>query len=245
MGVLHPIRRLTHDMTDRTHSETAIAELLADKRDEILRLAARYKAYNVRVFGSVVRGEATPDSDIDFLVEFEPDYKLTDHVRLIADLEQLLGRHVDVAAEANLKEGLRPYILREAIPLTESDLYRPAVEVFVRDEKVYLHDILEHIGYIEEDTKAGREHFLTSRIAQNSVTRSFEVIGEVVKRLKPETIRPYPDVKWSDLAKFRDFLIHHYERVEPERLWEYVESDLPPLKGAVTTILDDLESNPT
>jgi predicted nucleotidyltransferase len=94
-----------------------IDDLLSDKRDAILELAARYGASNVRVFGSVARGDARPDSDVDFLVDFNPDYRLWDHIGLKQDLEDLLGRKVDVAIAKNLREEFRPYILRDAVNL--------------------------------------------------------------------------------------------------------------------------------
>src|SRR5262249_60867773 len=81
--------------------------LLQQKREEILCIAARHGARNVRVFGSVARGEAGPESDVDFLVELEPGRSLLDHAALLLDLEQLLGRKVDVATEHSLKERIR------------------------------------------------------------------------------------------------------------------------------------------
>jgi len=94
-----------------------INALLQQKRDEILRIAAQHGARNVRVFGSVARGEAGPESDVDFLVELEPGRSLLDHAALLLDLEQLLGRKVDVATERSLKERIRVRVLREAVPL--------------------------------------------------------------------------------------------------------------------------------
>ena len=91
--------------------------LLQQKREEILCIAARHGARNVRVFGSVARGEAGPESDVDFLVELEPGRSLLDHAALLLDLEQLLGRKVDVATERSLKERIRVRVLREAVPL--------------------------------------------------------------------------------------------------------------------------------
>jgi predicted nucleotidyltransferase len=94
-----------------------INALLQKKREEILCIAAKRGARNVRVFGSVARGEAGPESDIDFLVELEPGRSLLDHAALLLDLEQLLGRKVDVATERSLKERIRVRVLREAVPL--------------------------------------------------------------------------------------------------------------------------------
>jgi uncharacterized protein len=91
--------------------------LLQAKRDEIIRLAARYDARNVRVFGSVVRGEERPDSDIDFLMEFGPNTSLLDHAAIIRELEDLLGCKVDVVNDRAVKLRLREPILRNAVPL--------------------------------------------------------------------------------------------------------------------------------
>ncbi len=92
-------------------------EQLKEKREDILRIASQHGASNVRIFGSVVRGETRPDSDVDFLVELEPDRSLLDHVALIQDLSDLLGRQVDVATDKGLRENLRDRILNQAVPL--------------------------------------------------------------------------------------------------------------------------------
>ncbi len=89
-------------------------ELLREKREDILRIAARHGARNVRVFGSAARGEAKEDSDIDFLVDFEPGRSLLDHAALTVDLEDLLGRKADVVTEGGLYWLLRRRILKEA-----------------------------------------------------------------------------------------------------------------------------------
>ena len=95
----------------------SMGELLKEKREDILRIAARHGARNIRVFGSVVRGEAGPDSDVDVLVEFEPGRSLLDHVGLMQDLEDLLGRKVDVVTEKALHWYIRDRVIEQAVPL--------------------------------------------------------------------------------------------------------------------------------
>lgn len=91
---------------------------LRGQRQEILRIAAKHGACNVRVFGSVARGEARPESDIDLLVEWDLDRMTAwGGVGLDAELEQLLGHRVDVVSEKALYWRLRDQIRREAIPL--------------------------------------------------------------------------------------------------------------------------------
>ena len=90
---------------------------LQTKRREILDVAARHGARNVRLFGSTARGEARPDSDIDLLVEMDPGRSLLDLVGLGQDLEALLAHKVDVLTDASLHPALRDRILAEARPL--------------------------------------------------------------------------------------------------------------------------------
>jgi uncharacterized protein len=91
--------------------------LLKQKREQILQTAAHYGAYDVRVFGSVARGEADAASDIDLLVKLEPGRSLMDLGGLLYDLQNLLGTEVDVVTEKGLRPRLREQVIREAIPL--------------------------------------------------------------------------------------------------------------------------------
>lgn len=95
----------------------SIDMLLKAHRDEILEIAKLHGATNVRVFGSVVRGEAGPDSDVDFLVDLESGRSLLDLTKLLVDLEHLLNRRVDVVTEKGLRSHVKAPILREAVAL--------------------------------------------------------------------------------------------------------------------------------
>jgi predicted nucleotidyltransferase len=92
-------------------------DTLASRRDEIQRLCARHGARRPRIFGSVARNEADTASDVDFLVEMEPGRSLFDLGGLQHDLEQLLGRPVDVVTERGLKARYRARVLEEAVSL--------------------------------------------------------------------------------------------------------------------------------
>jgi len=94
-----------------------MSPILQNHRDDILRIATQYGASNVRVFGSVARGEARPESDIDVLIHLETGRSLLDIVAIKQELEELLGRKVDVLTESSLSPYLREQILMEAIRL--------------------------------------------------------------------------------------------------------------------------------
>ena len=95
----------------------SIEELLKEKRQDILRIAAQHGAYNVHLFGSVVRGEASPDSDVDLLVEVGPVHSSWFPAGLVIDLENLLGRKVDVVTKEALHWYIRDRVLKEAVLL--------------------------------------------------------------------------------------------------------------------------------
>jgi predicted nucleotidyltransferase len=92
-------------------------EKVRGQREAILAIARRYGVRRVRLFGSVVRNEDRPDSDLDVLAQFEPGRSLLDLVGFGQDLEELLGRKVDVVSEGGISPYLEPYILAEATPL--------------------------------------------------------------------------------------------------------------------------------
>jgi len=94
-----------------------LRELRTTRRDEILRIAARRGARNIRVFGSVARGESDASSDIDFLVDLEPGRSLFDLSGLLIDLEAALQTEVDVVTERGLRARVRKRVLHEAVPL--------------------------------------------------------------------------------------------------------------------------------
>lgn len=91
--------------------------ILAQKRGEILSLAERYRTGDVRVFGSVARGQNSEASDVDLLVKTRPGCSLLDLGGLLEDLQDLLGCRVDLVTEDGLKPRLRSRVLREALPL--------------------------------------------------------------------------------------------------------------------------------
>ena len=102
-----------------SHNEDMVTldMLRAERREEILVLAGRRGAHSLRVFGSVARGEANADSDLDLLVAWEPGRSLLDHAGLVQDLQELLGMKVHIGTGESLHWYVRERILREAMPL--------------------------------------------------------------------------------------------------------------------------------
>jgi predicted nucleotidyltransferase len=94
-----------------------IQEIVSKHREQILSLAEKYGASDVRVFGSFARGTADEKSDVDFLVNLAPGRSLFDLGGLLYELQELIGRRVDVVTPAGLRPRIRDRVLREALPI--------------------------------------------------------------------------------------------------------------------------------
>ena len=93
------------------------SDTIREQREAIVRIAARHGATEVRLIGSVARGEARPDSDVDLLVTWSEDTSLLDQAALMLELESLLGRKVDIASDSWVKPSIRESVYRDAIAL--------------------------------------------------------------------------------------------------------------------------------
>ena len=95
----------------------ALRDDLHSRREQLIAIAARHGATNLRLFGSVLRHEDRPDSDVDLLIDMAEDRGFGDYLALVEELEDALSRRVDIVIERSLSPQLRPYIEAEAQPL--------------------------------------------------------------------------------------------------------------------------------
>jgi len=93
------------------------SDIAREKREEILAIARKHGASNVRIFGSVARGEADDQSDIDLLVDLDADRSLFDLGALVMELNESMGHHVDVVTESGIRSRIRDRIVAEAVAL--------------------------------------------------------------------------------------------------------------------------------
>ena len=110
----------------------------------------------------------------------------------------------------------------------------------MKSPELYLVHIQECLAKVQAYTREGRVAFMGDTKTQEAVLRNFEVIGEAVKRLAPELTAQHPQVPWRRIAGFRDILIHAYDRVDVEEVWNIVEHDVPGLAAHIQTIREEL-----
>jgi uncharacterized protein with HEPN domain len=108
----------------------------------------------------------------------------------------------------------------------------------VKDERVYLLHMLECAERIFEFTRGGRDEFFADRKTQDAVVRNFEILGEAAKRVPEEARERASDIPWRQISGFRDVLIHQYEGIDLEQVWERVAQDLPSLHRALLGLLE-------
>ncbi len=109
----------------------------------------------------------------------------------------------------------------------------------MKSSRYYLRDILQYVVDVESFTQTGKDDFMADRKTQLAVIRAHEVIGEIVKRLPTSLLETQPDVNWRAIKGFRDILIHQYDNIDLEIVWDAV-GNIPALRAAVEALLASL-----
>ena len=111
----------------------------------------------------------------------------------------------------------------------------------MRDDRVYLLDILEAIERIEKYTAQGREAFEVNELIQTWVVHHIQIIGEATRKLSQDLRIHYSEVPWTQIMAMRNILVHDYFRIDLDEVWLVIEGDIPVLKERVEFILKELE----
>ena len=109
----------------------------------------------------------------------------------------------------------------------------------MKDDIVYLRHITDCIRRIEEDIADGEGRFLASHTLQDAVIRNLQTMAESTQRLCDELKEAHPEIEWLRIAAFRNVLVHDYLGVDVERIWEITQRDVPALKRAIMTMLQE------
>ena len=233
------------------------SEALLLHRNEMLAVAERHHARNVRVFGSVVRGEDTEQSDLDLLVEFEKCPTLFALSDFQFELEEILNVPVEILPEDDtprMREHIREEIIAEAVPLEafqriELTLPEKEEEAMRKEEKEhrllgYLKDILDCADEIQEFTQGmDWDRFEKDRKTQLIVERLLITIGEASKKILDghgEFVRDHPELPFKKAYDLRIKLTHGYTSINARTVWGTVLDNLPGFAQEIRNILPDL-----
>ena len=106
----------------------------------------------------------------------------------------------------------------------------------------YVRDIVHELDDIQRFTSEGQRAFMESELIQKAVVRSYEIVGEICKRLPAELREAHPQIQWRKLITFRDFLAHNYDEIDLRYVWAAVE-DVSALRAAFYALLETLEAD--
>ncbi|MEN6301191.1 MAG: DUF86 domain-containing protein [Armatimonadia bacterium] len=110
------------------------------------------------------------------------------------------------------------------------------------EDRLYLAHILEAIQYIRDDAAAGHEAFMADRRLRQLIFHNLQIIGEATKQVSAEAKAHAPHVPWRQIAGLRDALVHNYDGINPDRIWDIAENEIPRLESAVKALLAIVEA---
>jgi len=200
---------------------------LADRRLTVERIAAARGAVNIRVCGSVARGEARPDSDIDLVVDMDDNRDVLDLVELVLDLEEELGRRVDVLAMSRGRPPSRysPVyaIVADAVPITAAPPPR-CLRLSPDHDRRLLQELRQSIALVRSYAHGGEAAFMRNDMAVDAAKHRLGEIADSCGRLSGELKARHPDIRWRALSGLPVAARHG-----PRGCWEIVTQHLPAL----------------
>ena len=222
--------------TQRLTREEALRRL----REQLPVLRERFGIAELQLFGSTARDEAGPDSDVDILVTFERE---PDTTWLTYDaqtyLEELFGRRVDMVERRRMRVEYVPWVEADAI---DPENPRPHMPERSRRKRwdVYVQDMLDGCDRVLEYTRGfDRASLSQNRLHYDATIRQLEIIGEAANRISNEIHDSHPEIPWKLTINARNYLIHGYDGIDNNTLWEMISVHVPELAKRLRPLLDE------
>jgi uncharacterized protein with HEPN domain/predicted nucleotidyltransferase len=203
-------------------------------QERIEEFRRRWRIRELMPFGSVVRDDFRPDSDVDVLVTFEPDaaHTLFDIAEMQEEIEELFGRDVDMVERTSL---VNPFI-RAAVLQPDRPRLTPAEQ-----DLAYLWHMRDALGKLARYV-AGKTYadFEGDTLLQDGVVRQLRIVGDTASRVSDETAARCPEVPWGRVAGFRSVISHENDRAKLRRIWTAVGDQVPALTAQLAAIFAEL-----
>lgn len=218
---------------------------------QIAEFCKQYHVMELGIFGSVLRDDFGPESDVDFLVMFEPGHSLSwgEWGRAVDDLTALVGRSVDLTRKNGVVNPFsRSEILktvRVIYPFQSSDVLEIVKVDRMTQENVRnnaaLLDMVEAIeGALRFSQGSTFEDYECNELLRRAMERQLEILGEAANRVSNEFQQLHLEIDWRNVVGLRNRIIHEYDRVDDATIWRIVVDVLPPLLEQVMTLVPPL-----
>ena len=197
-------------------------------------LKERFGVTELTLFGSFARDQATETSDIDIIVKFNGPATSKGYFGTISYLEEQLGRTVDLATH----KSLRPEIL----PFVEKDTKMAEKHKLVREWRFHVKDMIkfgeEALSYTDGMNKAA---LAADGLTYNATLHVIQLIGEAATHIPEDVKEAYPDIPWDEIIGTRNRIVHGYDVVNEDVIWNIIQTDLPTLIPQLEKILEDAQ----
>lgn len=222
---------------------TAVKERFKASPSQIADFCQRWNIIELALFGSILRDDFRPDSDIDILASFaaHSSWNLFEFIQMQEQLESMLGRDVDFTQKQQINNPFSRaeilqtcHIIYSDNPIVSSFKFslKPANPLMQSDNRnqAALWDMIEAIRQIMEFTaNLSCEEYRINILVQRAVEREFEILGEAARRISEEFRQANADIDWRNIINLRNIIAHRYDRVEPDTLWNIIVTVLPGL----------------
>ncbi len=207
-------------------------QALAVLREHQPELAARFGVTSLALFGSVARGESTPDSDVDVLVGFDGPATAQRYFGVWHYLEDLLGRPIDLVTDKTLRPEIRPNVEAEVSTTAPRSLPR-RWDFYLRDMLAACEKVAAYTHGLDQAAVAADER------TYDAVLRNLEVIGEAATHV-PDAVRSaHADIPWRAVIGARNRIIHGYLDIDDDAVWTIVREYVPNLARQLRAVLDE------
>ena len=221
------------------------------RRDEALRLLRkhmpvlreRFGVTNVALFGSTARDEASPDSDVDVLVQFdrEPDASWGSY-EARSYLSEVLGRRVDMVERHRMRKEYLPWVAADEVDPMNPRERMPGASRPKRWD-VYVQDMIDACQQVMRYTEGvSRRDFFGNRMKYDATIWQLEVLGEAAHRISEEVHEAHPEIPWQLVIDNRNYLIHGYDGIKPDVLWNTIQQHVPALLPRLTGLLVEAQA---
>ena len=230
----------------------AVADLHISQ-DQLAEFARRHGIRRLSLFGSVLRDDFRPGSDVDVLVDFEPgDRPFRAILDAKAELGELLGgREVDLIQRSSLNRWVRARVFAEEEVVYDQDGDGSAGDAGSderprRPPSLTERDAL-YFGHMLDNARravaiaggADRARFDSDETLRLALTHLVQIVGEAARKVSPAGRAAHPDIPWHQMIGMRHILVHEYDEVTEPKVWETVVDDLPALVAAIEAFLPE------
>ncbi len=234
----------------------ALIDRLQAPESSIVSFCQRWQVQELALFGSVIRDDFDADSDVDVLIVFDPSSRrgAFDRAYMQNELAELFDRDVDITEKRLIKNPFsRAEILRshkiiyppERLDFVELAEAQPVSTDDVRNNAALL-DMVGAMKAIAEFVE-GKDFndYLGDLLLRSAVERQLEILGEAANRLRPAFREKHSAVDWSNVVGLRNVIIHQYDEIDYENIWEIATARVPHLLSQIEPLLSELPGEPT